>query len=202
LFWRTGNYNVTPTIIEIVNQFAEKIALPFYEVPTDWKSACSTWPGALDYLKTLAAVHAAERDRKLLGGRLTEKPNLRLLIVGDWRYRDQMNITGPRAWDPNAWCTSQEDDDYDEYDVSESEHSDYGLYNDQKYNFNHSFKREWDINLRPIFFEIDWKARKGVDGKYRWKAKAKALPQVTLEGERALNNVRCLEHAWGEQVPF
>lgn len=266
LFWRINNSVVTPTIVEAVNKFAEKIALPFHGVLHQWEQECSLFPNLLDDLRALAVLHTATRDKQLLGDRfafkwqhssstpikdltarvlkqraevdagfatlktkvdlkvatdeeetryheivhdirvvlghekptLTEKPKLRLLIIGDWRYRDQMNITGPRTWDPNAWCTSKKDEDLDDIDMDPIEtDSEADYHRNQRFNFTYSFKKEWDINLRPLFFEIDWKVRKTEDGRYRWKADAKVLPQVTLEGERTLSDVRSLEHAWG-----
>lgn len=137
-----------------------------------------------------------------------DKPKLKLLIVGDWRYRDQLNMTGPRTWHPEAWQLSQTPqnrpptvprvpvvDDSDE-DMSEDDFSDRDDSNAQP-KLRSGFKREFDICLLPIFFKIDWEAEKSSpDRKWRWKAKPTVLEQNSLEGYTALGDVRSLDFAW------
>jgi len=135
----------------------------------------------------------------------TDKPKLRLLIVGDWRYRDQMNLTGPRDWDPNSWCTQKgqdldsddglsdvPDDMEDPMAVDQAFHT----YDDQQYRLRYGFKREFDVSLLPIFFKIEWKAERDENKKWRWKAEAMPLDQTTLEGYGALPDVRSLDFAF------
>lgn len=134
----------------------------------------------------------------------TNKPKLRLLIVGDWRYRDQMNLTGPRSWDPDAWC-SEKGHDLDNEDDSDDPDELVSLgvaqqsvesHNDQQYRLRYGFKNEFDLGLLPIFFRIEWKAQRGEDKKWRWKAQAIPLDQTTLEGYGALSDVRSLDFAF------
>lgn len=139
------------------------------------------------------------------------KPKLRLLVVGDWRYRDQMNLTGPRTYDPDAWCTSRsvpddptndESQDVDDDDDSEAEvrEREYGseVSGGVHYRLRNGFKQEYDVSLLPIFFKIDWEPvrdRKG-DRKWRWTAIVSVLDQTTLEGYAALSDVKTLDFAW------
>jgi len=131
----------------------------------------------------------------------TDKPKLRLLIVGDWRYRDQMNLSGPRNWDPNAWCTEKGTDIDVSSDLDDDSEmrlaSDTDLYGGQQYRLRYGFKKEWDVSLLPIFFKVEWNAvRDEADKKWRWKAEIKALEQTTLEGYGALSDVRSLDFAF------
>lgn len=137
------------------------------------------------------------------------KPKLNLLIVGDWRYRDQLNMAGPRTWDPSAWQLSQparstppsaprrapiilDDSEDDGSEVFDEEDERSG-----QPKLRSGFKREFDVCLLPIFFKIDWEAEKtGPDRKWRWKAKPTVLEQNSLEGYTALGDVKGLDFAW------
>ena len=125
----------------------------------------------------------------------TDQPKLRLLIVGDWRYRDQLNLSGPRNWDPSAWCTKQGDDlEMDE--MSDPNDLIIDSYGGQRFEMRYGFKKEFDVSLLPIFFKVDWEAERGKDKKWRWRAKVSALKQTTLEGYGALGDVRALDFAF------
>lgn len=149
------------------------------------------------------------RTRRILGYTKPsrhEKPKLRLLIIGDWRYRDQLNLTGPRTWNPEAWSVPRDaasrtpagaivdDEDREVEDDDASDDSD--LYHDQWHRLRDNFYKEFDVSLLPIFFKIDWRAEQGKDNIWRWKAKARPLPQTSLEGYGALGDVRSLDFAW------
>lgn len=132
-------------------------------------------------------------------------PKLRLLIIGDWTYRDQMNLTGPRKWDPAAWSCDDsqdrvlsEDEDDDEDDHDDSVDTDIREeWNFKTYRIRPGFKREFDVSLLPIFFEVNWVAIHDEDkGRHRWSAIVRHLRQDTLEGQRMLGDTKLLDFAW------
>ena len=133
-----------------------------------------------------------------------DAPKLRLLIVGDWRYRDQMNLTGPRSWDPTAWSTDKgphldiNNDLHDpDLDSEDGLHRPIDAHGGEHYKLRYGFRKEWDVCLLPIFFRVEWKAERGKeDKKWRWKAGVKVLDQSTVEGYGALGDVRSLDFAW------
>ncbi|KAK5072736.1 hypothetical protein LTR64_004792 [Lithohypha guttulata] len=142
-----------------------------------------------------------------------DKPKLRLLVVGEWRYRDQMNLTGPRTWDPEAWSLSEstrsrvteasvDEDDDDEDDLGDLDDSEDEMDNLRRerrvpLRLRSGFKKEFDVCLLPIFFKVDWHAEKDKkDKKWRWKAKLTVLEQSTLEGYTTLGDVKGLDFAW------
>lgn len=200
-------YNSATPVKDLTKNVVEervKVNRDFAALDAKIDSSTASEDEAKEYLAIVGKI------RTILGVNqpdITEKPKLRLLIIGDWTYRDQMNITGPRNYDPRAWCDrkvsinsdeddsdtvsngeeSEEDEDYEDPDRDLLE---------REFEFPYHFKHQWDACVRPIFFEIDWTASKDVNGRYRWKACAKALPHKTLEGRRALSDVRSLEYAW------
>lgn len=120
--------------------------------------------------------------------RSSEKPELSLIVIGDWRYRDQLNLTGPRTWDPNSWCEQKKkifdkDDEDEDMDMDDDEDFDedgdliYNYnYGDTKYRLREDFEKQYDVSLMPIFYRIDWKCDAGEDTKYRWRATATPIP--------------------------
>lgn len=132
-----------------------------------------------------------------------DKPKLRLLVIGDWRYRDQLNLAGPRTWNLDRWSVPLSArraarrhvlEDEDEDSDSDLGHDYYG---DSDLQVRDDFFNEFDVSLRPIFFKITWKAEKDeVDSKWRWKARATPLGQSTLEGYGWLGDVKSLDFAW------
>lgn len=149
------------------------------------------------------------RVQKLLGlskPSKNDKPKLRLLIVGDWRYRDQLNLAGPRTWNPEVWSTPRDvasatrrnalGEDDEELDI-DTDSDDDDVYGNQWERLRDSFYKEFDVSLRPIFFKITWKAEQDEsDSKWGWKARATPLNQSTLEGYGGLGDVKSLEFAW------
>lgn len=127
------------------------------------------------------------------------EPKLRMLVVGDWSYRDQMNISGPRRWDPEAWSADSGTDipTDNEDDVSDMEFQGAETWNWKSYRLRFGFKKEFDISLLPIFFAVRWTNMLDMDkGKWKWKAKVTALRRDTLEGEESLGDVKSLDFAW------
>lgn len=131
-----------------------------------------------------------------------DKPKLRLLIIGDWRYRDQLNLAGPRNWDPRAWSIEHGDDlnagmNEDEMDDDEDIMPGVDSHAGVQYRLRPGFKKEWDVSLLPIFFKVDWVAEEDPkDGKWRWKAVVEGLDRSTLEGYGALGDVKGLDFAF------
>lgn len=189
------------------------------------KQKANADPGFMDVLlkmedgtASLYESHAYESYQELVQVTLgikappvESKPRLSLIVVGDWTYRDQMNLSGPRRWDPTAWSTSnpkpvEDDDDDDENDDdddrdlrsdSEPEIHSGERWNHKRYHLRHGFKKEFDISLLPVFFKIEWSVLYDKKkARYRWCPKATRLEQDTLEGQGALGDVRLLEFAW------
>lgn len=271
-FWRDRDGYVSQAAKETAIKFAETIALPFYGLPKGFEEDTTVNEMVQSFdLQSLAKLHAAKRDRELLGGvklrsviqtstpkhdvtrRVLEqradidnafrnimqkvendeataeesssyfeyvarvrkalgytepsqldKPKLRLLIVGEWRYRDQLNLTGPRTWDPSAWCLSSGDShqppssitrDYSDDDSQElldlNEVS-----GNVHYKLRSGFKMEFDVSLLPLFFAVDWQPKwRKQEKRWRWKANVRVLDQSTLEGYATLGDVRSLDFA-------
>lgn len=134
-----------------------------------------------------------------------DKPKLRLLIIGEWRYRDQLNLTGPRSWDPSAWysgsaSTAPDLSDIDEYSDDDDDVQRGTQVHHASGSAHHKlrggFRMEYDVSLLPIFFAVNWKPeRKKRDNKWRWKAHVQVLDHTTLEGNTTLENVRSLDFA-------
>lgn len=125
------------------------------------------------------------------------KPKLRLLIVGDWTYRDQMNLTGPRNYDPRAWRYDPDDEEsYDETD--EVDEAIFGYLPHSGPLGRRESERIFSSSLLPIFFSIDWiKKRDKKTKKHGWSAVATVLDcSSTLEGQGTLPDTRLLDFAW------
>lgn len=129
------------------------------------------------------------------------KPKLSLLVIGDWTYRDQMNLCGPRRWDPTAWSHGSPEEATDnilsDNDSDDEENSGTDRWNHKTYQLRAGFRKEFDISLLPVFFSVDWVVLfDKKKGRFRWSPKATRLERDTLEGLEALGNTKLLEYAW------
>lgn len=279
-YWRDPDGSASDAAQTQAARFAELIALPYFDLPTEANTASTEDPNDLEgfQLQSLADLHAEARDNRLQPGfdmkkaimhartpvvnatplvlryradtdfrfsnimykvqdgiatpeemgtyetfyggvrrvlgyskpSQDDKPKLRLIVVGDWRYRDQLNLAGPRTWNPDVWSTprgsntSARRDAYDDDSEDEYDDDDVALYADgsdgygaQNTRLRYGFFKEFDVSLLPIFFKITWHAvqDKG-DATWRWKAEAHPLNHSTVEGYGWLGDVKSLDFAW------
>lgn len=132
-----------------------------------------------------------------------DRPQLQLLIIGDWRYRDRFNLAGPRTWDPDAWYILKKprDSDDDEFlflDGEDSVESDDGSgikWNEHMYKLPTTFDRHFSTLTVPIFFKVNWRQKENEAARWEWEADPEPIEYSAVKDDGDFA-IRSLDFAW------